>query len=294
MSIAHVGKTLNNINQNIIRTMKEGCDLVVNQNSTQADTDKFWEDFNNVFKDSSVDLGDEARSQAREGVIKHLMDGGMSKAEAEALFADQWKKVLSTAEKVRKNMPRVEAAGKFAWLKLTGMITALAAATVAYTAYHSGPTPQEQAAIDTINRVGAENEQIERLTVSMDEFNSMMNGLTPPSAAPRLAAPPAAEAAPAAAEPVELPPAIAAIATAPARVEVTLPSGKQQLTTTVERVYRSSPPQVRRFMYQPLHIDHAYDHPSNDTSWHFPEHKSPSIHKNFTIDAGFASAHISF
>ncbi len=291
MSIAHVGKTLNNINQNIIKTMKEGCDIVVNPKSTQADVDKFWEDFNNVFKDSSVDLGNEARSQAREGVTKHLMDGGMSKAEAEALFADQWKKVLDTAEKVRKNMPKVEAAGKLAWLKLTGMIAALAAATVTYTAINSGPTPQEKAALDTLNRVKAENEQVQRLTVTMDQFNSMMNGLAPVSAAPRLTETPAPAAA---AEAVELPPPIAAIAAAPARVEVTLPSGKQQLTTTVERVYRSSPPQVRRFMYQPLHIDHDYDHPSNEADWHFLEHKSPPFHKDFTVNAGFASAHISF
>lgn len=293
MSLFHIGKTLNTVDQNIVKTIKEGTDFLSNPNEwTQENMDKLWEDIHNVFKDSSQQIGNEALREAKEAVTKNLLAGGMSKEDAEAWSSNYLKKVVDSAEKVRKNMPKIKATGRLAWLKLTGAVSLLSVATMGFFAAHSGPTAEEQEQLDLLNRTQAENEEVQRLTVSEAEFNNMVSGLTAPSAPPVTEEAPAPAAA--AAAPEVLPPPIAAIAAAPAAVEVTTLSGTQQINSTVGTVYRYSPPPVRRVMVQPFHIDHDYDHPSDNTDWHFLEHKSPPHHMDYTVDSGFASIHVSY
>ena len=124
-TIATIGKTVRDFAQNLIRVTEEGCKLLINPQSTKADEQKWWEDVKNVVGQGTHDVGGEAASNAKEHVTKHLMDGGMNKADAEKLFERRWKQIIDLAEKVRKDIPKIEETAKLGWLKFVGGITAL-------------------------------------------------------------------------------------------------------------------------------------------------------------------------
>ena len=285
MGITSIGKTVTTVTQNIIKVIEEGCDIATHPH-TQADVDKFWRDLANVGKDASKDLSNEAQAQAREAAVKRLTGSGWSKADAEKWFENQWKKIADSAEKASKTVPKVipkvEKAAHSAWLKLAGFVGAAAAivsVAAIISAINSGPTPEQQRLDDFFRRQQVHRmqmEQLEKIAVSEEEFNLMVGSLAVPS-------PPEVEA-PETPLPV-LPPPIAAIAYEPAKVEVTTSSGTRGISTTVGQVYRSSPPQVQQAMERPSHTEreHSYE-----------DHPSRLGHKDFTVDAGFASAHISF
>jgi Predicted membrane protein len=298
MNTAHVGKTLHHIVENIVNVFKEGANLATNY--SDAAYDKWKQDAGDVFKDTGTDSAEEARSQAKERLTEHLMDGGMSKGDAEKWFEDRWKDAVDSAEKIRHAMPKVEAGAKLVWLKFVGAVTAIFTGALIVSVINSGPTREQRAALDLLARTQMEQEQVQRLSaivLSDDEFNMLTGSLFVPSApAPvEMPAPVAAQAAPAPA----LPAAIAAVAAEPVQVREESSSGEvHTIATTVGSVYTNSPPSVRRAMEAsppPPPIDHGYDHEDKNDCFHTDclGAIDKQFHKQYTITNGDGSASIS-
>jgi hypothetical protein len=288
MSIANVGKVIGQVEQNIVRVVKEGTDLFTKPH-TEEDVQKWEQDCKNVFKTSTQEIGDEAYSQAKEGATKHLMDRGFSKAEAERWSESVVKKVMDQAEKVRAGIPKVGQAAKLGWLKFVGAVTAVFGAVMTFSFI------QRDERADKSRKMVAFIEHVEeerKIIVSREDFNVMAGSLlvTPAPPVTTSAPPPAAAAA------APLPEPVAAIAAAPALVEIKTESGKTQtVKTTVERVYRSAPPRVQNIMrnYPAFHIEHDYDKPGPDTENGYNHHEQLP-HKSFTVSSDFASIHVSY
>lgn len=291
MSLATVGKVIGQVEQNIMRVVKEGTDLLTKPH-TKEDELKWEQDCKNVFKTSSQDIGDEAYSQAKEGATKHLMDRGLSKEEAERWSENVVKKVMDQAEKVRAGIPKVQQAAKLGWLKFVGAVTAIFGAVMTFSFM------QRDERAEKSRKMLAFVEHVEeerKIMVSREDFNVMAGSLLVTSAPPvTTSAPATAAAAPAA--PAPLPAPVAAIAAAPALVEIKTESGKTQtVKTTVERVYRSAPPRVQNIMrnYPAAPIEHDYDKPGPGPENGY-QHSEQHPHKSFTVSTDFASIHVSY
>lgn len=287
MSLANVGKVVSQVEQNIMRVVKEGTNLLTNPNHTKEDELKWEQDCKNVFKTSSQDISDEAYSQAKEGATKHLMDRGFSKQEAERLSENVVKKVMDQAEKVRAGLTKVQQAAKLGWLKFVGAVTAIFGAVMTFSFIqrdeHADKSRKMAAFIQHV-------EEEQKIMVSTEDFDVMAGSLLVTSSPPVTpSVPPTAAAAP------PLPAPIAAIAAAPALVEVKTESGKTYtVNTTVERVYRSAPPRVQNIMRNdpPFHVEHDYDKPSPSTENDY-QHSEQHPHKSFTVSTDFAGIHVS-
>jgi hypothetical protein len=281
VSFATAGKAITAFAQNLIRVAEDGANLMTHPYS-EEDRLKYEQDVSNVWREGTHDVGDEAASNAKEHVTKHLMDGGMSKENVEKLLEQpHWKRVMELGEQARKAIPKVEQAAKFGLLKFVGTISALFAGGVIVAVVAGAPARHEQDAMyESMERRTADLEQMQKIMVSEDDFNTMTSSLFVPSAP--------------APEPEPMPAAIAAVAEEPAAVDLTTTSGTQTVTSTVGQVYQSAPSQVRHEMEASASapkIDHGYDHENFNDCAHTD---CLSQHKEFTIDAGFASAHIKY
>jgi len=284
MSVLDFQKAVSKIHQNILKLIEEGFHTF-DDNATQEDKDKFLQDLQNVFKGSSEDALNEARAQAEEGATKHLLDRGYSQADIERRFNPVWEKIKNAAEEARVTIPEVEKAAHSVWLRVVGFfgaIAALAAGTATYAFFHSGPTPDEQAALDIIHQSQVQRMQIERLSeimISAGEFHIMIDGLTAPSAPTPTQAP--------------LPLRVEAVAAVPVHVTVITPTGAQEFTTDIGQMYRNSPEAVQHRVEQTVSspIEQAASSPDEQTA-------SPpdrSFHKTFTVSGTpFGSATFSY
>ncbi|MGA2052355.1 MAG: hypothetical protein ABSH19_03485 [Opitutales bacterium] len=286
MSTAAVGKTLHHIVENIVNVFKEGANLTTNY--SDAAYDKWKQDAANVFKDTGSDSAEEAKTQAKEGLTKHLMDGGMSKSDAEKWFEARWKDALDGAEKLRKTAPKVADAAQMTWKGFLGAVTAIFTGAVIFSFVHNRPSPDQLAMRNLIQNEQMQQEQIQRLSqimISQDDFNIMTGSLLVQSA-PEPTKPPD--------PPAAMPAPIQAIAAEPAQVEVETPSGTQEVTTTVEQVYRSAPPQVQRAMEStppPPPIEHDYDQPIDTAAIINQVYQ----HKDYTVSDGVGdSIHVEY
>jgi hypothetical protein len=164
---------------------------------------------------------------------------------------NKWKDVWDAGEKVRPSLPKVERAGKWAWLKVTAAV-AVVGGLIAFAVQSGHQTGQ--AANDFIGNAqsSAAAYQSERnLNASADEYQEMMESLklenipsVPDQPAPAQAAEPAAVAA--------MPAPVAAVAAVPVQVQVMDAHGAvvQQATRTVAQVWQASPvsrPQIEQY-----------------------------------------------
>lgn len=278
-------KTLTGIAKNIFDVMKEGANLctpTAAHGGETADTAKFWEDLQKVGETSNQSAVDEAESQVKDAVTKHMVDNGiMSAKEVDEWFwyhwqpvrqgvsrAEQYRKYHSTGEKLKRSIwPVAKVAG---WVAIAGFVLAIIFSPSTPTA----PSLQDQEWNSIASNANITTRALEQSTVTAHEFTSMFSNLGP---APTTSEPPT----PLAAVPAE----IQAIEAEPLTIEVTTPTETQQITTTVRQFYRAAPPSVRQEMEAPK-IDHGYDHEDPNDCAH---RHCLTPHKDFTISADFDS-----
>jgi hypothetical protein len=185
----------------------------------------------------------------------------------------------------RKSRPKKEnippKAGRtqgLVWLKFVGGISLAMAAIIAYAAIFAQPPADQVAAVNALNRVKEENDQIQTIQVTVDDMNNMVTGLNLSSAAPAAVQPTVPVLAAQAPEPIRA--AVAKIAAQPAAVIVTTSAGKtQQYIRSVGQVYEHASQSVRDAMVNPApQSDHGYD--QNDPNGCF-ETDCLSPHKDF-------------
>ncbi len=277
------------IHKNLIDTFEKAANAAV---KGTGDAEQTWRDFEKACKDTGSASTDAARDEVKKHVTTRWTGGGMSKVEAEAQFGAKWKQVKDLGDKVIKNAPKVEAAARYGWLRFVGVVTAIFAGAMVYSAANRGPSTQTKAALETVRHEEMQQEQIERLSeivISEEEFNIMIGGLEVQSA-PTPVAPIAPVAAAAA-----LPPPIAAAAALPVKVEVTTPNGTRSFESNIGEVYSNSPREVRERLVNtvpsppPPKITHGYDGPgiTEDPNSCFVRHclsgGGDGQHKTFTV-----------
>jgi len=290
MTFASIEKTLSDFTQKLIKLVEDGCDLQLHEHS-DADAAKHEQNVRNVTGDGSKDISNEAADAARERATFHLMEKGMSKADAERLVEQQLKKVLDIAEQARTGLA-------LTWKQMLGAVTAIFIAASTFVYIHDKPARDaQQAALANLRRVQAEEEQIEQLSaivLSNDEFNMTTASLFVASAPI-----PVIPDEPIAAAPAPLPAPIAAVAAQPVEVQETNSSGDvtNEVTTTVEHAYRSLPREAQQRMESspPPRIDHDYNHENLDDCFHTDCLKGidKQFHKAVSITNGDGSATIS-
>ncbi len=285
MSVPSVLKPIVNFEQNIMKVVKEGVDLLTHDH-TSEDVEAWEQHVRNVCKDGNQNINDAAQKQAQEQASKHLMDRGYTKKQADEWAESSMKKVKDLNDSVRKNLPKVKEFGRFFLLKAGALLMAGGWILTAITGAHR-PESEAEKSYRQMQHESAERDreqdQIQRLVISGEDFNILMGGLEV-SSAPT----PVQDASPIAAAPAPepLPMAVAAEAADPVEVKVTTPSETREFTTTVGQVYRNSPPAVRRIIEQPVfHIDHGYDHPDpNDCVHRHCLGSDGGHHKSFTVE----------
>jgi hypothetical protein len=283
MSVLSILKPIANFEQNIMKVVKEGVDLLTHDH-TPADVERWEQHVRDVCKDGNQSLDDEAQKQMQEHASNHLMDKGFSKAQADAWAESTLKKVSDLNDSVRKSLPAVKQTGRFFVVKAAALLALGGWALTAITGIHAPESDAEMAyhqMQQASDERAREQDQIAHLTISGDDFNILMGGLqahTAPS--PQADTPPVAAAA------APLPLTVAAEAADPVDVKVTTPTGTREFTTTVGEVYRNSPPAVQQVIEQPVTpIDHGYDHEDPNDCFHTHCLGSDGgNHKTFTVD----------
>lgn len=283
MNPTSAASTLINFNKNIMRVVKEGCELFINPH-TEADVLKWEQDVKNVFGDGAQSVGDESCTQAQDGATNHLMGRGMSKADAEAWANHTWEKVLDISEKVRPTVPKVKDVGKFFWAKLLAAVVVGGYVLTAITGVHK-PESESEKMYRSIQYEAMKAEQMQNFLVSEEQFNEMIGGLRVAQSAPE----PTRDApAPVAAEAMPIPIAVAAEAAEPVEVEVVTPSGTQNFTSTLGRVYQNVPPPARREIERTVTVPpiaHNYTSITDDPNSCFVRHcmSGGGFHKEFAV-----------
>jgi hypothetical protein len=285
-----IEKTLTGIAKNIFDVMKEGANLSMNPDAMgDADIAKFWRDLQNVGETSNKSAVDEAHSQVKDAVTKHMVDNGImsaeqadqwfwlywtpvmqgvNQAEQNRINAEQNRKYHSTGAKLKRSiLPAAKVAG---WLAFAGIMLTLIFSPSVPTA----PSLQDQEWNAAQSNANITSRALEQMTVTTHELTSMLSNLGP---APTPSEPPTPLAA--------VPAGIQATEAEPLTVEVTTPTGNRQITTTVRQFYQAAPPSVRQEMEAPK-IDHGYNHEDPNDCAH---RHCLTPHKDFTISADFDS-----
>ncbi len=262
------------IHQNLIDNVEKTFNAAVNW---ETDAEQAFRDFEKACKDTGVTSTDAIYDELKEHLTKQWMDGGMSKAEAEAQFGLNWKKVIDLGDKVIKYAPKVEATAKSGWLKFVGMVTALFAGAMVFI-YLQGPTRNEKMALDITRlseRTLRQVEYLNQIAISQNEFYMMLGGLEVQSAPTPV---------------ISLPPPIAVAAQAPVKVQVTTPNQTRTFETTFGEVYGNAPPQVQEYLTNNPPETHGID--VDDA---MRERFSQGHHKTFTVGGTpFGSATFSY
>jgi hypothetical protein len=298
-------KAAYDIEKNLVKTFKDASDVALDPHHTMADVQRVWDNFAQACKDTGNTSTDAARGEVKEHVTKHMREGGMSKAEADAWFESRWQNVKDLGDKIIKATPKIEAAAKYAWLKFAGVVTAIfAGAMIIAVRQTPSISPEQQAAHEVIRQARDTQRQVgdlSKIMVTQEQLQIMLAGMVVPSAPAPVADVPAPVA--------ELPFPVAAVAAVPVIVEFASPAQPEPrtYTSTVEQVYRNSPPQAQRQIEQDApQIKHDYDSPSrndcvaNDClnqhrdEWnrHINELNAQRQHKDYSITMGDGSSTI--
>jgi hypothetical protein len=291
-------KAVYDIEKNLVRTFKDASNVALDPNHTMADVQRVWDNFAQACKDTGNTSTDAAHGEVKEHVTKHMREGGMSKAEADAWFESKWKNVKELGDKVMKATPKIEAAAKYAWLKFVGVVTAIFIGAIIIAVTQTPRiSPGQQAAHEVIRHARDTQRQVEDLSkimVTQGRLQIMLGGMVVPSAPAPVA---------------DLPAPVAAVAEVPVIVEFASPAQPEPrtYTSTVAQVYRNSPPQAQRQIEQDApQIKHDYDRPSrndcfvNDClnqhrdEWnrHINELNAQRQHKDYSITMGDGSSTI--
>ena len=276
MNIASIGKTVGEFENHIMTCLKNGVDLKFNQNTTNADIANWEAQCTDIFKSGSQDISNEAYAQMQEGATNHLIDRGVSKEEAERITKDTLKKIIDFAENMRQELPAVERAIKFGWLKFVGFVTLAFAGIMTLSMFSRDPRMDNARKESAFLKHVQEEQQLAEIPIDASSMGVMISGLVTAPSAPQQAPPVAAAPIP------YVPPAVAAIAAQPATATITTQGSTQTVQTTVGQIYRYAPPPVRRFMAPPSPPPEEEEDPGEE------------YHNSFTVDSGFASISVSY
>jgi hypothetical protein len=238
----------------------------------------------------------------KEHLTKHMMEGSLSQAEFDAWVESNAKDAKDLSDRVIKAAPKIEAAAKYGWLKFVGVVTAIFTGVLIISVKQTPSiSPEQQAAHDVIRHSRDSQRQIEdlsKIVVTQDQLQIMLGGMLVTSAPAPVADLPA---------PVALPEPVAAVAAVPVIVEFASPAQPEPrtYTSTVEQVYRNSPPEAQRRIEQDApQIKHDYDLPSRNAcddclnqhrdEWnrHINELNAQRQHKDYSITMGDGSSTI--
>lgn len=266
------------IHKNVEKTFEKNADKAVNDpddgRQAQQDAQKVGQDTSSTARDAANDAI-ESRDPA-------------------------WKAVKDLSDKAIEVETKVAASAKLGWLKFVGVVTAIFTGALIFSIPQTAPTPDQKAALESLRRSGVQQEQIERLTVTQEQFNNMVSHIFVADEPPPIISTAPAVAAAQAPEP--FPPAIAAIAAEPATVVLTTDSGETtQVTTTVGQVWTVSPPAVKRFV-APDPPPRPVERPlgiTEDPNSCFVKHclsggNGNGPHKTFGVNSGFAQITVSY
>ena len=276
MNIASIGKTVGEFENHIMTCLKNGVDLKFNQNTTNADIANWEAQCTDIFKSGSQDISNEAYAQMQEGATNHLIDRGVSKEEAERITKDTLKKIIDFSENVRQELPAVERAIKFGWLKFVGFVTLAFAGIMTLSMFSRDPRMDNARKESAFLKHVQQEQELAEIPIDASSMGVMISGLVTAPSAPQQAPPIAVASIP------YVPPAVAAIAAQPATATITTQGSTQTVQTTVGQIYRYAPPPVRRFMAPPSPPPEEEEDPGEE------------YHNSFTVDSGFASISVSY
>src|SRR6185312_1081382 len=239
MGVGRVGLTLGRITSKILGVFKKELD-----DAPDGDVDKYDGEQGRLL-DVEKTSAEAARDELKESLNKYARGIGMTAAEAELWFEHSAKKVIDSAEKIRKAKPKAKAEadefGAFFMVKVFAVIAAGGWVLTAITGAHPPPTKADKL-LGFIRLQSAQRKSMDTFEVDEAQFNAMVDVLEQGVPAPPT---PSAEPEPVAAvaAPEPLPPAVAAVADHPVTVEVDRSnSAPRTFESTVGQVYRSAPP----------------------------------------------------
>lgn len=265
MSIVSIAKTLTTEAQSLVKLFEEYALKLADANATDADKSKVWDDLESKGRGTSDAAKGEAEKHAKEAFTKHLVSEGWTNDAAEAQFHVYWRRftdpdgLRKAKEDVKQKIKAVPKELSAVWFKLVAAIAAIGVCGLIYTAARKGVQPSPE--FIALQKEELLMQQIQSFQVATDQLTIMTGGLLVASA------PAAVDA---------LPEPVAAIAAAPAEVEVTNNSGTHTYSTTVGQIYQNVP-QER----------HEIEHAAGGSF-----QNSRGFHKEFTITNGDGSASI--
>lgn len=235
-------RTITGVEENIIQVVKEGADLAARGGGTATERAEWEQHVKDVCKNGSQRFNDETRKEIERQTTSHLMDRGVSKAEAETWSSQTLAKVKDLNDRIH---PKVVAGEHWLMFKLAAVLAFGGWVLTAITGYHGPQTAADKMYDDMRNQASVRAGEASNpglIQVSEDDFNMLIGGLVktvPPEVQPTPDGPPASAA------PGPFPPAVAAESQQPVAVTVATPNGTQTISTTIGQVYVNAPPPVR-------------------------------------------------
>jgi len=262
-------KALTDIHQRLSKLFEDAARVAMDPNRTQADIDRVFLNLYHGCRDAGYESLDAAYSELKKHLSKGMQETGMSLADANKWFDQQWKKVIDLSDRAQRAAPTVQKFGRFLWLKVAG---AIAGGGLFLYGIQNQPsaTDKNLQRIEEMRSSLASQErimdQLRSFTASEDQFNMMIGGLGVPSAH----------------QPARMPLTVAASACQVVRVEVTTTAGTRTFTSTMGRVYQDVPEARQEMEYATAR---PIDRSSND---------SGGFHKQFTVNSPVGSAHFEY
>src|SRR2546423_10537122 len=151
------------LEKHIKNAINKGTEVLGDPHATSSDyrdaIDYVEQEFKNACQETGTTASDAARDEFEEHVLK-----GLSKEDFERWFEHKARAVKDLAEKARNAAPKVENAAKVGWLQFVGVVSAIFTGVLIFSYAHSGPTPEQKAAINLIRRTEMEQQQMQRLS----------------------------------------------------------------------------------------------------------------------------------
>lgn len=273
-------KAVTDITRNLVDKFEKAADAAVKSSyDNMADAERAFKDFEDACTSAQKTSVDGAYGELKEHLTRWMREEGMSKAEAEKWFESKWTDVKGLGDKIRNAAPKAKAAGKFVWLKVLGAIAAVPVILLGLKLGTQAPRKDEiRRANDQQDeaRIYAQMQMIEASEEQFNQLRQMMSDVEVPPASP-----------------APMPMAVAAVAPEPVQVEVATPSGNEEYTSTVGRVWQAVPQARHEIEQEAMHLDHGYDHPDPNSCVAtdcLNQHSNQSFHKEFTVDSPIGSA----
>lgn len=302
MTVAHAGKAITDVVNDLVKTFEDGANLQADPTATTADYEAWQARAARTLHDSHDSFSSEAEAELREKFTYRRQLGAMDRHHAELQFEGLWNDVRKRAEAIRKAPPspaKVVAAGKNAFSLLTGAAVgsaAIFAAVFGIVAVTHKPDEESQRAADLV-RLTHDRLVAQRMTtiaLQRSDFNLLAGTLlTAPRPAPGMV--------PAAA--VTLPPRLVPLAALPVRVADHTETGQTYVASVAfADFYEKAPPRVRAELDDaaPPPLSEPADANPADDCFHTDclgaiDKEFPDYHlkKDYTITNGDGTASIS-